>query len=157
MFVKTTTRATKSGTVRYLHLAHSEWDPVARRSVPKILYGFGREDQLDRDAIKRLVGSLSRLLDPADAHAASAGSELTFCESRPFGGTFVLDALWRRLGIDTVLTGLDAQSGRQAAPRPAPRHRGDRAGAVRPGGVADPRVHPQQPLNGHIKPNLQST
>src|SRR5690349_19398105 len=44
MFVKTTARKTKSGTVRYLHLAHSEWDPVAGRSVPKILYGFGRED-----------------------------------------------------------------------------------------------------------------
>ena len=115
MFVKTTARKTKSGTVRYLHLAHSEWDPVAGRSVPKILYGFGREDQLDRDAIKRLVGSLSRLLDPADAQAATAGSELTFCESRPFGGTFVLDALWRRLGIDTVLKGLD--TGPSSTPR----------------------------------------
>src|SRR3954463_8670043 len=115
MFVKTTTRKTKAGAVRYLHLAHSEWDPVAGRSVPKILYGFGREDQLDRDAIKRLVGSLTRLLDPTDAQAASAsadtgGGELTFCESRPFGGTYVLDALWRRLGIDTVLRGLDTSS-----------------------------------------------
>jgi hypothetical protein len=112
MFVKTTTRKTKSGTVRYLHLAHSEWDPVAGRSVPKILYGFGRADQLDRDAIKRLVGSLTRLLDPADAQAATAGSELTFSESRPFGGTYVLDALWRRLGIDTVLTSLGTGPGR---------------------------------------------
>jgi hypothetical protein len=72
MFVKTTARKTKNGTVRYLHLAHSEWDPVTGRSVPKILYGFGRADQLDRDAIKRLVGSLTRLLDPADAQVASA-------------------------------------------------------------------------------------
>jgi len=70
MYVKTTARKTKSGTVRYLHLAHNEWDPVAGRSVPKILYGFGRADQLDRDAVKRLVGSLSRLLDPAEALAA---------------------------------------------------------------------------------------
>lgn len=108
MFVKTTVRKTKSGPVRYLHLAHSEWDPVARRSVPKILYGFGREDQLDRDAVGRLVGSLSRLLDPADALAVTVGStsELAFHESRAFGGTFTLDALWRRLGIDTVLHGL---------------------------------------------------
>jgi hypothetical protein len=72
--VKTTVRKTKNGPVHYLHLAHSEWDPVARRSVPKILYGFGRADELDRDAIKRLVGSLSRLLDPADALAATVGS-----------------------------------------------------------------------------------
>jgi hypothetical protein len=115
MYVKTTARKTKSGAVRYLHLAHNEWDPVAGRSVPKILYGFGRADQLDRDAVKRLVASLARLLDPADALAATAGSELQFCESRPFGGTFVLDALWRRLGIDTVLRGLDAGPG--AKPR----------------------------------------
>lgn len=120
--MKTTARKTKSGTVRYLHLAHNEWDPVAGRSVPKILYGFGRADQLDRDAVKRLVASLARLLDPADALAATAGSELQFCESRPFGGTFVLDALWRRLGIDTVLRGLDAGPGgtpRRGRPRDA--------------------------------------
>jgi hypothetical protein len=116
MYVKTTARKTKSGPVRYLHLAHNEWDPVAGRSVPKILYGFGREDQLDRDAVKRLVGSLARLLDPADALAATAGSELQFCESRPFGGTFTLDALWRRLGIDTVMRGLDATP-RRGRPR----------------------------------------
>jgi DDE family transposase len=107
MYVKTTARKTKSGPVRYLHLAHNEWDPVAGRSVPKVLYGFGREDQLDRDAVKRLVTSLARLLDPADALAATAGADLEFLESRPFGGTFTLDALWRRLGIDTVMRGLD--------------------------------------------------
>jgi Transposase DDE domain len=116
MYVKTTTRRTKSGPVRYLHLAHNEWDPVAGRSVPKILYGFGRADQLDRDAVKRLVASLTRLLDPADALAATADSDLEFCESRPFGGTFTLDALWRRLGIDTVLRGLDAKP-RRGRPR----------------------------------------
>src|SRR5215204_4830710 len=103
MYVKTTERKTKSGAVRYLHLAHNEWDPVAGRSVPRLLHGFGREDQLDREAVKRLVASLARLLDPADALAATAGSELRFVESRPCGGTFPLDALWRRLGIDPVL------------------------------------------------------
>jgi hypothetical protein len=118
MYVKTTARRTKSGPVRYLHLAHNEWDPVAGRSVPKILYGFGREDQLDRDAVKRLVGSLARLLDPADALSATASTELRFCESRPYGGTFVLDTLWRRLGIDTVLTGLQAGTSRPRRGRP---------------------------------------
>jgi hypothetical protein len=118
MYVKTTARKTKSGPVRYLHLAHNEWDPVAGRSVPKLLYGFGREDQLDRDAVKRLVGSLSRLLDPADALTATAGGELAFCESRAFGGTFTLDALWRQLGIDTVLNGLEGGRGRARRGRP---------------------------------------
>ena len=118
MFVKTTARKTTSGTVRYLHLAHNEWDPVAGRSVPKILYGFGREDQLDRDAVKRLVASLTRLLDPGDALAvtAGAGAELVFCESRPYGGTFTLDALWRRLGIDTLIRAAGATP-RRGRPR----------------------------------------
>ncbi|MEO5873892.1 MAG: IS1634 family transposase [Streptosporangiaceae bacterium] len=106
MYVKTTKRENKSGTVRYLHLAHNEWDPVKGRAVPKVLFTFGREDELDRDAVKRLVASLSRLLDPADALAATAASDLEFVSSRAFGGAYVLDHLWRRLNIDTIMTRL---------------------------------------------------
>ncbi|MES9509449.1 IS1634 family transposase [Streptomyces sp. NPDC000609] len=101
--MKTTKRENKSGTVRYLHLAHNEWDPVKGRAVPKVLFTFGREDQLDRDAVKRLVTSLSRLLDPGDALAATAASDLEFVSSVPFGGTYVLDHLWRRLKIDEIV------------------------------------------------------
>ncbi|MGH3419853.1 MAG: IS1634 family transposase [Streptosporangiaceae bacterium] len=119
MYVKTTSRTNKDGTpVRYLHLAHNQWDPAAGRSVPRVLYSFGREDALDRAAIRRLVASLSKLLDPAGALAATAGSDLVFLESRPFGGAFVLDALWRRLGIDKVITGLD-RAPRRGRPRDA--------------------------------------
>ncbi len=102
--MKTTTRRNTDGTaVRYLHLAHNEWDPAAGRSVPRILHSFGREDHLDRPALTRLVASLSKLLDPADVLAATAGAELTFVESRPYGGAYVLDALWRRLHLDAIV------------------------------------------------------
>ena len=47
MYVRTSSRKTKDGTVRYLQLAHSEWDADAGISRPKILFSFGREDQLD--------------------------------------------------------------------------------------------------------------
>ncbi len=124
MYVKTTTRKTERGSVRYVQLAHNEWDPVSGRSVPKILYRFGREDQLDRDAVRRLVASLSRLLDPGEAVAVGAGmasgQELGFCESRPFGGTFTLDGLWRRLGLDAVIRDLGGRhrgGGRRGRPR----------------------------------------
>ncbi len=111
MYVKTSVRKSKHGEVRYLQLAHNEWDPAARRSVPKIVYNFGREDQLDKDAVRRLVASLSRLLDPGDALAATADGDLVFTQSRPYGGAYVLDALWQRLGIGKILAGL-ASSGR---------------------------------------------
>jgi hypothetical protein len=104
VYVKTTKRENKSGTVRYLHLAHNEWDPVKGRAVPRVLFTFGREDELDRDAIKRLVASLSKLLEPGEALAATAASDLEFTCSVPFGGTYVLDHLWRRLRIDQIVS-----------------------------------------------------
>jgi hypothetical protein len=117
------TRRNKDGTaVRYLQLAHNEWDASTKTSRPKVLHSFGREDQLDRDAIRRLVASLTRLLDPSTALTStdtagttSGPAGLAFTSSRPVGGTLVLDALWRRLGIDTVMTRLLA--GRKRDPR----------------------------------------
>jgi hypothetical protein len=103
VYVKTTKRENKSGTVRYLHLAHNEWDPVKGRAVPKVLFTFGREDDLDRDAVRRLVASLSRLLEPDEALAATAAPDLEFVASCVFGGTYVLDHLWRRLRIDQIV------------------------------------------------------
>jgi IS4 transposase len=106
--------------VRYLQLTHNEWDPATKTSRPKVLHSFGREDQLDRDAIGRLVASLTRLLNPATALTSSGTTTadttgLTFTSSRPVGGTLVLDALWRRLGIDTAMTRL--VEGRKRDPR----------------------------------------
>jgi hypothetical protein len=111
VYVKTTKRENKSGTVRYLHLAHNEWDPVKGRAVPRVLFTFGREDELDRDAVKRLVASLSRLLEPGEALAATAPADLEFVSSVPFGGTYILDHLWRRFRIDQIL-GRVGQRGR---------------------------------------------
>ena len=88
--------------IRYLQLAHNEWDPRAGVSRTKVLHSFGREE-LDRDAVRRLVAALSRLLDPADAVAAASAGELTLTSSRPVGGTYALDQLWRRLGLDAVI------------------------------------------------------
>jgi len=88
MYVKTSVRKTKSGEVRYLQLAHNEWDAEKGRSVPRVIYGFGREDQLDQEAVRRLVASLSRLLEPGEEPAAGEGLE--FAESRPYGGAYVL-------------------------------------------------------------------
>ena len=115
MYVRTSSRRTKDGTVRYLQLAHSEWDADAGVSRPRILFNFGREDQLDRAAVERLITALSRLLDPVEAAAAMAPADLEVTGSRPVGGTHLLDALWRRLGIDAAMRELLA--GRKLDPR----------------------------------------
>ena len=106
MYLRTTRRRNGDGSdVRYLSLAHNEWDPVARRSKVRNLFNFGREDELDRDAIRRLIGSLSRALPPDEALALAA-PELAFLESRPLGGAHLLDGLWHRLGLHEILARL---------------------------------------------------
>ena len=108
MYLRTTKRKRTDGSeVRYLQLAHNEWDADAGQSVVRVIYNFGREDLLDRDAIARLISSLSRALPGEEALAATAAEGgLAFVESRPMGAAYVLDQLWRRWGIDTTLTKL---------------------------------------------------
>ena len=104
MYVRVSTRRNKTGeAVRYLQLAHNEWDAAAGVSRTKVLHSFGREDELDRAAIGRLVAALSRLLDPVAAAAVGLDAELALVDSRPLGGAYVLDRLWQRLGIDTAI------------------------------------------------------
>jgi Transposase DDE domain len=99
VYLRSTPRRNKDGSeVRYLQLAHNVWDPQKRRSAVQVVYNFGREDTANREALQRLVASVTRFLDPDAALAAAAGG-LEFAESRPLGGTWVLDALWARLGI----------------------------------------------------------
>jgi hypothetical protein len=103
MYLRSTPRRNKDGSeVRYLQLAHNVWDPAAKRSKVQVVYNFGREDAANREALQRLVASVSRFLDPEKALAA-AGEGLEFTGSRPLGGTWVLDALWGRLGIGAAM------------------------------------------------------
>ena len=52
MFLREVTRQNKNGTqASYLQLVHNQWDPAARASRTKILYSFGRTDQVERAAI----------------------------------------------------------------------------------------------------------
>ncbi|MFD4977802.1 IS1634 family transposase [Streptomyces sp. NPDC058424] len=104
MYVRTSSRRNKSGqVVRYLQLAHNEWDSAAGVSRTKVLHSFGREDEIDRDAIERLVAALTRLLDPTRAAALTGPADLVFTEARPLGGTYVLDGIWQRLGLDDAM------------------------------------------------------
>ncbi|SFF91074.1 IS1634 family transposase [Blastococcus tunisiensis] len=96
--------------MRYLQLVHNTWDPAAGAAKMKVLHSFGREDQLDRAAIERLIASLSKLLrstgglvDGADADASAGGSGLEFVSSKVLGATWALDGVWSQLGLDTLL------------------------------------------------------
>jgi hypothetical protein len=114
VYLRSTPRRNKDGSeVRYLQLAHNVWDPAAKRSRVQVLYNFGREEPAAREALERLVASVTRYLEPGKARAVAADG-LEFAESRPLGGTHVLDALWGRLGIGPSLR--DLLKGRRLDP-----------------------------------------
>ena len=109
MYIRQISQARKDGTrVRYLQLAHKVRDPHTGRPTDKVLYHFGREDRLDKEQLKRLAISLSRFLAPSDraevqGRLFAAEEELEIEKSMAFGGSFVLDGLWRRLELDRTL------------------------------------------------------
>lgn len=115
MYLRTIQRRNNDGSVvRYLQLAHNERHRDSGNSVAKVVHSFGREDRLDRDALARLVRSISRFLSPEQALEATAGAELRFVASRPMGGAWLLDGLWRKLGIDTAICNAAAGGKRDA-------------------------------------------
>jgi hypothetical protein len=112
--LRSTLRRNKDGSeVRYLQLAHNVWDPAAKRSRVQVVYNFGREEPATREALERLAASVARHLEPGKARAIAAEG-LEFAESRPLGGTHVLDALWERLGIGPAMR--DLLKGRRLDP-----------------------------------------
>ena len=104
MYLRETRRSNKDGSVvRYLQLAHNTRNPVTGSSTATVIHNFGRAENVDRAALARLVSSISRFLDPADAVAAAAGAEVDILDARRLGGAWTLDQLWNKLGIATAL------------------------------------------------------
>jgi hypothetical protein len=107
MYLRTTRRKNQDGTVvRYVQLAHNR--RVEGVTQAQVLVNLGREDQLDRDGLVRLVTSINRYLGVSDVAPSAdarqlAGDGLTVSGSRPVGAVHLLDGLWRVLEIDTAL------------------------------------------------------
>ena len=89
--------------VSYLQLAHNERHPRTGSPVAKVIHNFGRADLVDREALRRLVASISRFLEPEQAVAAAAAGEVEVLEARRMGGSWVLGRLWERLEIGQAI------------------------------------------------------
>jgi len=114
MYLRTTRRKNKDGTTaEYFQLAHNERDPVTRKPVAHIIHSFGRADELDRDQLVRLCRSIARVcqvevidrLNPEESFGNVIGwpDDLMLHQTYPLGPLLVIETLWERLGIGTVL------------------------------------------------------
>ena len=104
MYLRTTQRRNRDGsTVRYVQVAHNR--RVGGVTQAEVLVNLGREDRLDGEGLRRLVSSINRYLgeDDRDGAVDGAGEGLAVVESRPAGVAWLLDGLWRQLGVDTAL------------------------------------------------------
>src|SRR4029453_18203825 len=117
MYLGTIQRRNEDGSVvRYVQLAHNGRHPESGNPVAEVIHSFGREDQLDREVLGRLVRSIARYLGPEAELGVTAGrsdtaAPLAFVSSRAMGGAWALDGLWRRVGIGEVLARLLAGRG----------------------------------------------
>lgn len=102
MYLRSTLRRNRDGSeVRYYQLAENTWDSERGCAVATVVYNFGRSDQLDADKLRRLAKSILRVFSGEEQLAAL--EDVRVLDARPYGGVYVLDQIWRELGIDRVL------------------------------------------------------
>jgi transposase len=116
MYIRTIKRKNKDGSeVEYVQLAHNVRHPEKGYPKAEVVYSFGRREQLDIEALKRLVNSISRFFSPEDQirlRAKGSSSEpLEFVRSRSAGGAYLLKALWDRVNIgNSMAKAIDARN-----------------------------------------------
>jgi transposase len=116
MYMRTTQRKNRDGSiVRYYQLAHNVREPGTGKITPKILYNFGRAEEIDCDALVRLCKSIDRVChtgfrDTTQKQEAFLSArdlpwpeEVKIVGSRELGPVLVIEALWERLGIGSIL------------------------------------------------------
>src|SRR5215469_3740795 len=86
----------------HLQLAENLWDPKSQRSQVKIIYNCGRaEDAETTERLRRLARSILRRCAPEEIVADNPAWRLV--EAYSYGDLYVLEQLWRRLGIGEVI------------------------------------------------------
>lgn len=107
MYIRTTSRKNKDGsTVCYLQLAHNVRHPKTGHSQAQILYNFGRENEANKEALRRLAASIGRYFgyETPPAPSAEPIAELSIVRSKAMGGAWLLNELWKKFGFSDVIS-----------------------------------------------------
>jgi len=103
MYLRESKQTRTDGTVvTYLQLAENVWDAAKGRSQAHIVHNCGRSDDVQVvERLRRLANSILRRCSPEEI-VGSGGDWKLIC-AWPYGDIFVLEAIWKQLGIDTVV------------------------------------------------------
>jgi transposase len=117
MYLRTTRQRRKHGfDAIYYQLAENYYRKDKRRSETRIIYNFGRADQVDPEALRRLAQSILRVTndDRIDLPARKFPPEVGIDDIEhvyTYGVLYAAHALWEELGIGPLLRNLMEQHG----------------------------------------------
>jgi Transposase DDE domain len=89
-------------TLAHLQFAENHWDPAKKRSRVRIVYNWGRADDSGvAERLRRLARSILRRCAPEEIVAADPSWRLV--DAWAYGEVYVLEQLWRRVGIPDAI------------------------------------------------------
>ena len=95
-------RRADGSVVTYLQLAENVWDATKGRSQASIVHNCGRADDPDVvERLRRLAKSILRRCSPEEI--VGAGGDWRLICAWPYGDVYVLETLWKQLGIDAIV------------------------------------------------------
>ncbi len=100
---KCTLKNAQGGTYTYLQLVHNYRVKETGKTKTNVLMKLGREDQIEPSYIQAIIKALSAVLGE---YPSEVPAGFDFHSSRELGGTWLLDALWNRLGMAKAIKGL---------------------------------------------------
>ncbi len=103
MYLRESRQKRADGSVlTHLQLAENVWDAERKRAQVKIIYNCGRaDDQETTERLRRLARSILRRCAPEEIVAENPAWKLV--QAWSYGDLYVLEQLWRRVGIGEVI------------------------------------------------------
>jgi hypothetical protein len=103
MYLRVSRQKRRDGTtIEHFQLAESIWNPSKKRSDTKIVHDCGRVDDPEVvERLRRLAKSILRRCSPEEVVADDPSWRVV--DAWPYGDIYVLEALWRRLGIAGIV------------------------------------------------------
>ncbi len=103
------------GIITHLQLAESIWNTATQRADTRIVYNFGRaEDPEVRERLRTLARSILRRVAPEEIVAARPDWKLV--DAWPYGDLYVLEELWKKIGMPERLPALTRDDTRRTLP-----------------------------------------
>jgi len=105
MFIRVTNSG-QDGKYHYVQLVESNRAKDSGNVKTTVIHNFGLREEVDLKSIERLIESLSSILPDSSPHALKGAKGFEFLGSQEIGPCWLLDGLWKRLGIDKAIASL---------------------------------------------------